>query len=137
MRLSCCNCKFTEINRISDFTLGDYWGIEEVNKKFDDNKGVSLFLVNTYKANNIFEKVKEKCTYIQTDYQDCMRKNHFKPIKNSPVREKFWNDYYNFGYEYLIKKYSCCGLKMKIFIALKSMAPYRLRIFLKKILKRV
>lgn len=29
-----------------DITIADYWGIEKVAPEFDDNKGVSLVLVN-------------------------------------------------------------------------------------------
>ena len=29
MRPSCANCKFTDIHRVSDITIADYWGIEK------------------------------------------------------------------------------------------------------------
>ena len=30
LRDSCYNCKFKKINRMSDITLGDFWGVEKV-----------------------------------------------------------------------------------------------------------
>ena len=54
LRPSCHNCYFTNLNRVSDITLGDFWGIQDIKPDFDDNKGVSVILVNTLKGKNIF-----------------------------------------------------------------------------------
>ena len=42
-----------------DITIADYWGIEKAAPEFDDNKGVSLVLVNNEAGERDFEKVKE------------------------------------------------------------------------------
>lgn len=51
LRKSCyrCDCKLE--NSFADFTLGDCWGIEKIAPQNDDDKGVSLLIINTEKAN--------------------------------------------------------------------------------------
>lgn len=136
LRESCNNCKLCSVKRISDITMGDYWGIEKKYKKFDDNKGVSLLLVNTEKGKKIFEEVKDKINYKKTCKEECLQHNLIKPTKVSPNRKKFWDDYFKYGYKYITKKYSCCGVKLKILIKIKNMSPQKLKNIIKKILKR-
>lgn len=58
LRPSCYTCPYISKMRISDFTMGNYWGIEGISSKFDLDKGVSLVLLNTQKAEKIFESIK-------------------------------------------------------------------------------
>jgi coenzyme F420-reducing hydrogenase beta subunit len=44
LRNSCYKCEFCRIPRLSDITLGDFWGAPE---KLRDQKGVSLVIVNS------------------------------------------------------------------------------------------
>jgi coenzyme F420-reducing hydrogenase beta subunit len=44
----------------SDITIGDYWGIQNIDSKFDDDKGCSAVLINTNKGSKIFEEIKNK-----------------------------------------------------------------------------
>lgn len=60
-RKCCDKCPYTEVYRVSDFTLGDFWGVKAINEKLDDSKGTSLVLVNTNKAKILFESLKNKC----------------------------------------------------------------------------
>ena len=39
-RESCYSCPFASSNRVSDITLGDFWGIEKIDDKFYDFNGV-------------------------------------------------------------------------------------------------
>lgn len=57
---SCYSCKYTNLTREGDLTLGDFWGIENYDTKLDDNKGTSLVLVNTDKGRNILDNCKSK-----------------------------------------------------------------------------
>lgn len=56
----CVNCAFKRLPRPADFTLGDYWKIQEHTNDCDDGKGTSALLVNSQKAETLFEKIKEK-----------------------------------------------------------------------------
>lgn len=48
-RKSCSNCKFSQINRIADITLADFWGLSNPDYY---KKGVSLIIANNEKAND-------------------------------------------------------------------------------------
>lgn len=59
MRMSCYECPFARIERCSDITLADYWGVREYDPDFPSiGKGVSLILPNTEKGKNLFEGLK-------------------------------------------------------------------------------
>ncbi len=60
LRKSCYKCEYTTTQRVSDITLGDFWGINKFDKKINDNKGLSICLLNTHKANIIFQKIKSE-----------------------------------------------------------------------------
>lgn len=49
LRPSCYNCKSKNGVSHADLTIGDFWGVNTVIPKFDDDKGVSLVLVNSKK----------------------------------------------------------------------------------------
>lgn len=46
LRPSCSQCSFKGIERCSDLTLGDCWGIWDIAPEFDDNQGSSLLLIH-------------------------------------------------------------------------------------------
>lgn len=46
-RPSCHRCKYADMHRPSDVTVGDFWGVEKVLPGFDDGRGVSIVLANS------------------------------------------------------------------------------------------
>lgn len=62
LRPSCYACKFKGINRISDITLGDAWGIETHSPELDDDAGASIVLVHSPKGSKLLESVKSQIT---------------------------------------------------------------------------
>lgn len=94
-RPSCYECPFMSTNRCSDFTLGDFWGIEDFFLELSVNQtgGCSLILTNTEKGKSIVnnlvmnsDEVLKKC-----DLQIALKKNiplskNYIPHKN---RKKF------------------------------------------------
>jgi coenzyme F420-reducing hydrogenase beta subunit len=118
---SCGNCKYTNIHRPSDITLGDYWGWERISSSLNsDNKGVSLVLINTQKGQNLFNKVKKDIAYVESNVENCLQSHLQYPSKISPLRNCFWNDYKKYGFRYIGKKYGNLGLKYQLFIFLSS-----------------
>ena len=59
-RPSCYDCKFKEIPRYSDITLGDFWGVEKIAPELEQNLGTSMVMLNTPKGEAFFEKIKSK-----------------------------------------------------------------------------
>lgn len=57
---TCCECKYTNLQRHADITIGDFWGIDQIDTELDDKKGTSLLIINSNKGRNTFEKFKNK-----------------------------------------------------------------------------
>lgn len=136
-RLCCHNCKYTNLQRCSDITIADYWGIEKTMPDFDDNKGVSLVLINNSRGEKIFNNIKLEFEYRQSNISSCLQPQLQYPTSPSPKRNKFWNDYYKKGYLYVVKKYTNYGLKfrakVKLVKTLKKSGLYKVA---KTMLKR-
>lgn len=60
LRPSCYGCSFKELIRQSDITLADYWGINKISPQMDDDKGLSLVIVNSNKGKNILQRIESK-----------------------------------------------------------------------------
>ena len=53
-RPSCSDCAFNNKHSLADLTIADYWGVNKHFPLFDDDKGVTLVLVNTEKGAGLF-----------------------------------------------------------------------------------
>lgn len=107
LRDSCYSCQFRDLNRVSDISIADFWGLEKGNyKDFYDKKGVSLVLINTEKGLNLFEAVKENLDYIEIYDKEFMRFNSFKQMLVPEERQKFWEDYKSNGFKIAINNYN-------------------------------
>lgn len=105
LRESCFECPFTNLDRPSDITIGDFWGVEKVDREFYDTDGVSLILINTNKGEKLFEKIKENVHCIKCEKDECMQHNLKQPsIKPEGISE-FWEFYNNNEFEKVIEKY--------------------------------
>ena len=72
LREACYNCKYTNLNRCSDITIADFWGIEKHMPDFDDNKGISLILINTQKGIGIYNAIKSNLDDRESNTKDCI-----------------------------------------------------------------
>lgn len=57
LRPSCYDCPVKGCSSRSDITLGDFWGIEHIDPSVDDDRGVSLVMVNTSKGNELIQRL--------------------------------------------------------------------------------
>ena len=90
-RPSCHSCLFASKNRVTDFTIGDLWGIEKLNIKIKQENGVSLFTINSKKAENIFENIKDNIIYEEIQGEKVYAFNHYKNVLPNKNRDKFFN----------------------------------------------
>lgn len=104
-RPSCHACPFANVHRPGDISLADFWGIEKHDQSFDDNKGVSLVLVNTLAGRKLFEQASLVFDFFPCDVQDCLQPTLIRPSAPSPRRNEFWMDYYRMPFDKLLKKY--------------------------------
>lgn len=91
-RPSCHNCHFCSSNRLSDFTIGDAWGIEKLLKETtNNNTGISLLCVNTDKANKTLQSIKKHVDLTEIDLNEIYKYNHNHNVKINRNRNRFFN----------------------------------------------
>lgn len=73
LRPSCYNCQAKCGRSMSDITIADYWGIDQVHPQMDDDKGTSLLLVRTHKGKTALDFTNMK--YRESMYEAALRHN--------------------------------------------------------------
>lgn len=86
-RLSCSNCQAKGYNRMSDITLGDFWGVWDIEPEMDDNKGTSLVLVHTQAAKSILEQFSDQIVLKKITLQQASEQNQ-SMLVSSPAPSK-------------------------------------------------
>jgi len=118
IRPSCFKCRYANTKRPSDLTIGDFWGIENINKSFNDNKGVSLLYINTRKGSDVYKNIINNLITLESNVNDSLQLNLVQPTTEPFDRKNFWKDYRNRGFLYAARKFSKESLfrkmKMKI-----------------------
>ena len=74
-RTSCSDCHFKGYNRVSDITLGDFWGIWDILPDMDDNKGTSLVLVHSESGRQMMNKISDKIKAKEVTLQQASEQN--------------------------------------------------------------
>lgn len=94
LRPSCYECQFKGIERISDITLGDYWGVWDIQPNMDDNKGTSLVLIHSEKGKCIFNSIKDDLIWEKAPLAEAVRHNPsiVKSAMLTKKREKFFRE---------------------------------------------
>ncbi len=74
-RPACYACKYKGFPRVSDITLGDFWGVEKVEPALDDNLGTSVVVLNTPKGTTYFESIKSRVVSKEVTLPDVLPGN--------------------------------------------------------------
>lgn len=139
LRSSCYSCKFSNMNRVGDITIGDFWGIEKLMPKFPSDKGVSEIIVNNDRGKKAMLSLIrlnpnalaiEYCgdSYIQ--YQH----NLIRPTERPDNVNEFWEDYGENTFEFILRKYAKYTFSGRVESYIKKMLRY---IGLRTVLKRI
>jgi len=127
LRPSCYQCKFKGIQRCSDFTLGDLWGIDtfDLPEEFYDDRGVSFVMINSKKGKTLFANMRLSLHSIRVDIDKIIEKNPMI-IKSTPInnkREKFYKNGIENGIlqlEKILRPSLCKKIKRRIKRILKG-----------------
>lgn len=109
LRLSCYSCKWAKTERTSDITLGDFWGIENIDSSLDPKTGISEVIVNSKRGHQLLDSV------INNDLI-WHKKFHFEEVAgengclHSPTRLKleraeFFLDLKSLSFDDVVKKH--------------------------------
>lgn len=130
LRPSCYNCRFKKVNRVSDITVADFWGIDKLLPKFDDDKGTSLVILHNNKAKNLFYKLKDKMNFIEVKFEDGIRynKSMITSVRYNEKRDLFFAEFkIKENLFDLIKKYTKLSFKRRI----KQKIKFMIKTFIK------
>lgn len=114
LRPCCYQCPYKSVMHPGDITIADYWGIEKAAPEFDDNKGVSLVLINNETGEKVFDAIKKTVKWKQTRLGDSMQTPLKKPFPKPANRDQFWIDFYDKRFGYIAKKYCGTGVVNKL-----------------------
>lgn len=129
-RHSCGVCHFTNTTRPSDITLADFWGWENAVPGFnDDDKGVSLVLLNTEKGKLLFEKASNGLEIKKVSIDDCLQPNLQHPSEIHSKRIQFEEDYKKHDFRYVFNKYGEAGWRFRVRRKLKRIINRLNKIF--------
>lgn len=103
-RPSCFKCPYNSINRPGDISLGDFWGIGKVMYDKDDNKGITLTIVNTNKGKLLMKNVLPQSSFFESDINTAILGNKVlvSHLPSISARDDFYKDYVEKGYNLAI-----------------------------------
>jgi hypothetical protein len=92
LRPSCYNCPAKAGKSGADITIGDFWGIENVLPELDDDRGLSLLLLNTELGSNQFASL--NCKLVDVNMADVIMNNSaYKKAVPRPVNRDYFFTY--------------------------------------------
>lgn len=101
LRESCYECKFARIERVSDITIGDFWGAWKKYKK-PFYEGISVAAVNTERGELLMERIQPELSFLENlsiDEAIYSNDNFEHPVKLPSERKAFYDYYRENGYK--------------------------------------
>lgn len=129
LRPSCYEC-LAKKQKLSDLTIADFWGINDVVPEMNDGKGTSLVLIRTDKGQKIFGSICETMKLKEVSYESGVEENpaEYKSCARPSQRDTFFDDMHTMGFEELERKYA---------VPIKYPLKTRVKRKVKKIIKSI
>lgn len=89
IRPSCHGCIFCTTDRNSDFTIGDFWGIEKIRSDIDDGMGTSMVIAHTDKAKRVWNEIENETHWFACSREDLLQPRLLSPTNAAKNRWKF------------------------------------------------
>lgn len=123
-RDGCYDCQYATVERVSDITLADFWGIEKYDFDGNVDTGVSMIITNSPKGKDAFENIKKKTVSKEFPLQCGIESNHCLSHKTEKPhnRDKIIADLSANGYELTAQKYFKSGIIHKVYWLIPSKA---------------
>ena len=141
LRPNCYRCKYSQKRRVSDLTIGDYWGYVPDSIKFRSyRKGTSVILINSSKGESLFDGIKKELVYEERDFENAAscNRNLIGPQEKPKGCDEFWRAYIaGESLENLSEKYfPSIKFKIKKSVWLKAWIKMLLPLGIVKLLKK-
>ena len=134
-RENCYSCKFASPNRVSDISIGDYWGIDTEHPELMNNRdykykeGISCLLVNTDKGVRESTNICENLNLNKSKLEKVQKNNEqlSEPSMKLPQRDKLLELYRIHNYS-AVEKYYRENFKKEIVVhTLFNILPWGIR----------
>ena len=116
VRPSCAQCTAKNGRSRADYSMGDYWGVWDLQPKMDDNNGTSIVVVQTRKAVDLLSKLNVN---VESANLEGARKYNIGLDKSTPLHHKhevFFRNIEKCPTEKLLSKYLNDTNQIKSFI---------------------
>lgn len=132
LRPSCYQCSFKGLDRNSDITLADFWGIDNIFPNMNDDKGVSVVMINSEKGEELFDNIKDRIIFQETAPDPVLTKYNSAAIKSVKMpleRKEFMDKITQMDIITLLKEF--------VEVKKKQIIKYRMKSYLFRMKKRL
>lgn len=114
LRESCYSCSFKSVQRCSDITLADLWGVERLAPSMNDNQGTSLVVIQTARGDKAF-KILKQIKYVDVSVGEALKYNPamIHSVPYNPKREAFLGAIDTLAFDAAVHKYCKDSLAVK------------------------
>lgn len=106
-RDNCFSCKYAQKGRVSDITIGDFWGLDKSCEIYDDeNKGISAVIPITKAGNKLINSILNDVIFEERSYEEVSKYNKQLnyPIKKNEKFNIYKELYPKYGFDKTMKK---------------------------------
>ena len=106
-RRSCYQCRYNTLQRVSDITTGNFWGIEKISRAFDISLGVSMAILNTEQGRELFRSIQHEMICERRSIAEAIAANDalIKGSKMNRRRDAVYRYYTEHGFERMYHKF--------------------------------
>lgn len=123
LKEACFSCKFRNFASGSDFTIGDFWGAEVALPALDDNKGLSVVIAHSQKAEDFLPTLPLEVVPVEMETVIQYNQSLVRSFSAGVQREAFYTFAATHGLEAAIKQY----FSESVFQKLKRKGRFALR----------
>ena len=124
LRDGCFSCKYSNVDRVSDITMGDCYRPGTALSYLDDGFGLSQVMVNTEKGREFVESFKSSGELVQVDVNEYIQPNQKRPTKKPASYDSFWKAYVEQGFNGGLKASNYTTMKNRVKHCLLAITYY-------------
>ena len=135
-RESCYKCKYANMYRIGDITIGDFWGIKKYYPDYDDSKGVSAIIINTAKGESLFNLASGKFDFFECKELEIrdVNTNLNVPSPRTEIRNTIYHGIDELSANHFFKKFKYSNaFVLKVKKKIRKLIPSKLKNIIKKL----
>ena len=116
LRKSCYQCRYKTKQRLSDLTIGDLWGINEIAPELNDDSGVSVVFIQSKKGRRLLDSINRSVHLVNIDSELSIEKNGAMThsVYKPSMREYFFRKLGTVDFDKLVVKCLDPDLKTRL-----------------------